>query len=161
MATPTPIPATPTPHPGPQVVPPTPSERSEFVLKHLLKAVLGFRDDSPPLLALAYDGIETVHDLLSLSESRIDTLCYVTPDEPNRLPKRLQLGHRNKLQLFLRWRHHLEALQGGLMSLDDWMQVDQEDFDKYRISPAAAPPPSTLLSCSLAPLHQLLPNHPT
>jgi len=139
----TPIPATPAPHSGPSLVPPSPTDRSEFVLKHLLKTVLGFRDGSPPTLALAFDGIETVHDLLSLTEARIDTLCYIPPDE-TRLPKSLPLGHRNKLQLFLRWRHHLETLQGGrMMSLDDWMKVEQADFDDFRISSPSEIPTST------------------
>jgi len=68
------------------------------------------------------------------------------------------MGYRNKLRLFLRWRHHLESLQGGrLMSLDDWMQVDQEDFESTAYLLLLALLPRILLSCFLALPSRLLP----
>ena len=75
---------------------PTPEEAAYF---HLLQDVLGFAPNSPPMFSLAWEGINTVADLLTLEEDFFTQLVYF-PRE-NEAPAYIPRGNMVQLQVLV------------------------------------------------------------
>jgi hypothetical protein len=92
--------------------------------------------DSPIRLAFAHEGIDGMLALLSVNPDDVDTFCYVPPpDNPGDPPGRpipLRRGLRYLIGWLLRFYRHLCTINNGQEI--DWMNLDPDDFDQYRIS---------------------------
>ena len=99
------------------------------IFDRVLKGVLGFNDDDLLLKALDGNGIVSIADVISLSDSQIDTLSF----DHGPASKRIPLASRNKLRIFRSWNFHLR--QGGRSV--DWMDatiVNEDAWEEYCVA---------------------------
>ena len=105
------------------------------VYHHLLRNVLGFGLTSPPALALAMEGIDSVIDLITLEEDFFPSLVFYLKTEegaPTEPPEFLPPGDVLKLQLFVCFARKLYQDNGGVpLSMAQWMDVTQEQFNDF------------------------------
>ncbi len=101
---------------------------------------MGIVDHDLLLKALDNDGLDSVPDLLTLTDGQIDALSYddVTGGRV------VSPSSRNKLRILRSWNYHLQQVQG--VRRVDWMDtatVNEDEWDQYRIAiyvPAGMPP---------------------
>ena len=99
------------------------------IFDRVLKGVLGFDDDDLLLKALDGNGVESIADVFSLSDSQIDTLSL----DQGTIVKLIPLASRNKLRILRSWNFHLR--QGGRSV--DWMDatiVNQDAWEEYCVA---------------------------
>jgi hypothetical protein len=99
------------------------------ILDHVLRDVLGFNHDDLLLKALDGNGLESIGDVVSLSDSQIDTLSFDQGTERRLVP----LASRNKLRILRSWNFYLR--QGGRCV--DWWDatvVNEDAWDEFRVA---------------------------
>jgi len=125
-----------------QRINPPPSTRSstkKATFDRVLKQVIGIPDDDFLLKALDNDGLDSIPDLLTLTDDQIDALFYNDSTGERVLP----LSSRNKLRILHSWNFHLQQVQG--VRRVDWLDttsVNEDEWDEYRIAiyvPAGMP----------------------
>jgi hypothetical protein len=99
------------------------------ILDHVLKGVLGFDDDDLLLKALDGNGLDSLPDVVSLSDNQIDSLSFDNGTGTWLLP----VASRNKLRVFRSWNQYLRHIHGGQPV--DWMDetvVNEDQWEEYR-----------------------------
>ena len=127
------VPATDPPNPPPLS---TRSMTKKKTFDHVVKDVMGIADDDLLLKALDDDGLDSVVDLLTLTDGQIDSLQFYDGTE-TKIPS---LSSRNKLRILRSWNLHLQQIQGNRVV--NWMDedtVNQDEWDEYRISVYSPP----------------------
>lgn len=108
------------------------------IFDHVLKGVLGFDDGDLLLKALDGNGLESIADVVSLSDSQIESLTFDSGTGARLLP----LAIRNRLRILRSWNFHLR--QGGRYV--DWMDatiVNEDAWEEYCVAiyiPPIEPP---------------------
>ena len=115
----------------PAAPPSTRSATRKATFDRVLKDVMGIDDDDFLIKALDNEGIDSVPDLLTLTDDQIDNLAYVDDDGNVKSPS---LANRNKLRILRAWNQHLQQVQGKRRI--DWLDtttVNEDEWDEYRI----------------------------
>ena len=136
-------PPPPPPHPGfipppgfipvPEMEPRQSTTPEEAAYQHLLQDVLGFAPSSPPMFALAMEGITTVEDLVTLEEDFFPHLVYFPRDhEPA-----VYIPRGNAVQLQVLVRHACKPVQdnGGVpLAFGQRLGISTDQFNSYCFS---------------------------
>ena len=98
------------------------------VLDHIFKDILGLEDDHELSKACKHDGITDVESLLTLGVLEIHDLTYKDGNTTHKIRK----GHCGLVYAMIAL--SLKRDQDGNSINQEWVNVDQEEFDKFRIS---------------------------
>lgn len=116
---------------------PTLASRGDPTYEHILELLgCGKFEDCPnhPLrLALAANGLDTTHGLLTIPRQHLASLSFVESDG---IVSRLVLGHQNLLLVAPGFRMFFEQRESCIMTTTDWLDVTAEDFFAYRLDTA-------------------------
>ncbi len=98
---------------------------------HVLTVVFGVPKDGPLYKALVKSGDTDMRDVISLSESDIDSLTYDKSDTETDIPL---ARHEKVLRcIFKHYLLHCSSI-GSPIGLD-WLSITHEDFDEYQVGP--------------------------
>ena len=100
------------------------------VWAHIKGNVLALPDDHPVFLALDEAGVQTFSDLASLQDEAIFDLQYTEPTNSTRIT--LPVGHKSLLRALIAVYHFMCHTQ--TTNAIDWITVDTNDFDTFRVS---------------------------
>ena len=125
--------------------PPSTRSNTKKIFDRVMKDVMGIEDDDLLMKALDSDGIDTLADLLTLTDSQIDALTFTEGGSVKTPP----LASRNKLRILRSWSFHLQNVQGTRrVNWLDKFTVNRDEWDEYRIS-VYVPPGMTMTPPSM------------
>jgi len=123
---------------------PPPSTRSstrKATFDRVIKDVMGIDSNDLLLKALDSNGLDSIYDILTLTDTQIDTLSF-NDGTAVMVPS---LASRNKLRILRSWNFHLQQVQGNRCV--DWMDpitVTEDEWDDFRVGiyivPSDIPP---------------------
>jgi len=99
--------------------------------KHLLNVVFRVPKDGPLYKALMKSGDTDIRDILSLSETDIDSLTYDRSDTEKDTP--LSRGDKALIHIFMHYIIHCSSIGSPIGT--DWLLITPEDLGKYQIGP--------------------------
>ncbi|EEC44015.1 predicted protein [Phaeodactylum tricornutum CCAP 1055/1] len=120
------------------MVPATRQMTSGAAYSHFLDNVFSLPQGHPIRLSFEQQGYNSVDDLLSIFENKLDALGYVPPaspdthEDPQWTP--LLMAHRQILRHFLRWQASLERQKGSPLENSELVALTSGDFILYRRS---------------------------
>jgi hypothetical protein len=80
--------------------------------------------------ALIEDGIRNISSLLSLQDNDIDELTHLDSDPNNPVTYSLRKGEKGLIKTFIHFVHYHDEIGNPIG--DDWLSIDQDDFDQFR-----------------------------
>ena len=117
---------------------------SDAIFAFLLDGVLGLDATAPPRLALIQEGIMSLADFMTVSETELHALEFTpnaTAEDPNPVSRSMTAGCR-QLLVSLKW--WILTLQhennSNHLTVQEWQQQTANEFDEFRISGRGAPP---------------------
>ena len=104
-------------------------QKQKQAFTHLFSKVLGCTGKSPLMLAMEKEGIDSIMDVISLSENDLSELTYdevqssgIVATTETRVEKKLPLKDRKQLLHVLWWRDMLASTRSdGNVTTDDWL----------------------------------------
>ena len=99
--------------------------------KHIITNVLGRDATSPLRLSLDRAGVEDIGDLMSLTDTDIDNLNFDRSATEVNVP--LDRGSKTSIRIIQLYNIHRNNI--GEPIQDDWVNITQNDYDQYRMSP--------------------------
>ena len=107
----------------------------------VVKEVMGIDDDDLLLKALDSNGLDSIHNILTLTDIQIDTLSF----DDGLGVKVPSLASRNKLRILRSWNFHLQQVQGNrCVAWMDPITVTEDEWDDFRVGiyivPSDIPP---------------------
>ncbi len=121
-------------------------QKQKQAFTHLFKEVLICTAKSPLWLAMEKENIDSIIDVLSLTETDLAELTYeevsgssgIVSTTETRVEKKLPLKDRKLLLHVLWWRDMLASTRSdGNVTTEDWLNLKAEEFDQFRLTVAA------------------------
>ena len=146
-------PANPAPHTT------TRSQARKATFDRVVKGVMEIVDDDLLLKALDSAGMDSVADLITLTDAQIDALSY---DDGTGTVQTPSLASRNKLRILRAWNLHLQQVQGTRrVDWSDHLTVNEDEWDEFRVgiyvAPGTAPPNPVANAPVASPVPPLVP----
>ena len=101
--------------------------------------------DSPLYLALEYNGIDDLADLMAIPIADFDKYKYIPTPSPTIITPAgvavpLHTGHMGKLKILIKWTHYIvyDLNFGNNLSESEWLAIKPVEFDEFRSDPANA-----------------------
>lgn len=101
--------------------------------QYFVSEVLDKDENDPLVTCLEYNGIQSIPDILALSDRTMERMKYVDEESMEKLE--IRAGDIGLLKAFQAWRSYLMELH-DLREID-WTDVDlvsKETFDNYRVN---------------------------
>jgi hypothetical protein len=114
------------------------SASGKVILRHFLLIVAEQPDNTPIGMALQLEGINTIFQLLHLSDEVINTLSYPSAADHNRnIP--LRKGDKGILTTLIAYIRHLLEIKDFDLN-EQYGEIQAEDFNEFRVNTPITPP---------------------